>query len=85
MNGAYPGLRSRCSLQPGLVQDGLSALGGETNQSGSYRAGFQPSEAALIDDYNSARYTNPSNYLDPAARETVPFALSAIFAVKSWF
>jgi hypothetical protein len=26
MNGAYPGLRSRCSLQPGLLQDGLSAL-----------------------------------------------------------
>jgi hypothetical protein len=49
MNEAYPGLRSRCSLQPGLVQDGLSALRGETNQSGSCRAGFRPSEAALID------------------------------------
>jgi hypothetical protein len=30
INGAYPGLRSRCSLQPGLSQDGLSALRGGT-------------------------------------------------------
>ena len=27
INGAYPGLRSRCSLQPGLSPYGLSALG----------------------------------------------------------